>query len=85
MHMETTLLEYKCPSCGGALAFDSGVQKMKCPYCDTEFEVEALQQLDEAIKQEKTSDFTWESQPESLWSEDETQNLRSYVCQSCGG
>ena len=84
MPMET-LLEYKCPACGGALAFDSGLQKMKCPYCDTEFEVEALQQLDEALKQEKPSDFTWESQPESQWSEEETQNLRSYVCQSCGG
>ena len=31
------LLEYKCPSCGGALKFDSSVQKMKCPYCGTEF------------------------------------------------
>ena len=80
-----TLLEYKCPACGGALAFDSGLQKMKCPYCDTEFEVEALQQLDEALKQEQPSDFTWESQPEGQWSEEETQSLRTYVCQSCGG
>ena len=80
-----TLLEYKCPACGGALSFDSGLQKMKCPYCDTEFEVAALQELDEALKQEQPSDFTWESQPEGQWSEDETQNLRSYICQSCGG
>ena len=29
-------LEYKCPSCGGAIAFDSKIQKMKCPYCDLE-------------------------------------------------
>ena len=84
MPMET-LLEYKCPACGGALSFDSGLQKMKCPYCDTEFEVAALQELDEALKQEQPSDFTWESQPEGQWSEGETQNLRSYVCQSCGG
>ena len=27
--------EYKCPCCGGGIAFDSNVQKMKCPYCDT--------------------------------------------------
>lgn len=33
------LKEFKCPACGGALEFDSKVQKMKCPYCDTEFEV----------------------------------------------
>ena len=40
--MEQTLLEYKCPSCGGALQFESDLQKMKCPYCDCEFEMEAL-------------------------------------------
>ena len=80
-----TLLEYKCPACGGALSFDSSLQKMKCPYCDTEFEVEALQELDAAMKQEKPSDFSWESQPAGQWSEEESQNLCSYICQSCGG
>ena len=29
------MMEYKCPSCGGAMEFDSTTQKMKCPYCDT--------------------------------------------------
>lgn len=80
-----TLLEYKCPACDGALSFDSGLQKMKCPYCDTEFEVAALQEMDEVLRHEGTSDYTWQSQPEALWSEDETQNLRSFVCNSCGG
>ena len=80
-----TLLEYKCPACGGALSFDASLQKLKCPYCDTEFEVEALRELDQALKQETPSDFTWESQPEGQWSEEETENLRAYVCQSCGG
>jgi len=37
-----TLLEYKCPCCGGALSFDSEAQKMKCPYCDTEFETQEI-------------------------------------------
>ena len=31
------LQEYKCPCCGGAIAFDSTIQKMKCPYCDTSY------------------------------------------------
>jgi len=84
MPMET-LLEYKCPACGGALSFDASLQKMKCPYCDTEFEVAALQELDEVLQQEQPSDYSWESQPEGQWSEEETRNLRSYVCQSCGG
>ena len=35
--------EYKCPCCGGAIEFNSKLQKMKCPYCDTEFEIETLQ------------------------------------------
>ena len=37
-----TLQEYKCPCCGGAVNFDSGQQKMVCPYCDTEFDIEVL-------------------------------------------
>ena len=45
--------EYKCPCCGGAIAFDSTIQKMKCPYCDTEFEMEALQGYDEVLKQDQ--------------------------------
>ena len=80
-----TLLEYKCPACGGALNFDSSLQKMKCPYCDTEFEVAALRELDEVLKQEQPSDFTWQAQPDSQWSEEETENLRTYICRSCGG
>ena len=38
------LLEYKCPCCGGEVKFDSGTQKMVCPFCETEFDVEALKQ-----------------------------------------
>lgn len=80
-----TLLEYKCPACGGALNFDPSQQNLKCPYCDTEFEVASLLELDEALKEERPGDLTWESQPEGKWTEEETQNLRSFVCNSCGG
>ena len=80
-----TLLEYKCPACGGALSFDPSEQNLKCPYCDTEFEVASLLELDEALKEERPSDLTWESQPEGQWTEEEKQNLRSFVCNSCGG
>ena len=80
-----TLLEYKCPACGGALNFDSSVQKMKCPYCDTEFEVAVLQELDEVLQQEQPSTYIWDTEPQSKWSADETENLCRFVCQSCGG
>lgn len=80
-----TLLEYKCPSCGGALSFDSGLQKMKCPYCDTEFDVEALKELDDALNQVQADDMAWQEQAGSQWQQGEQEQLTSFVCQSCGG
>lgn len=77
--------EYKCPCCGGAIAFDSAIQKMKCPCCDTEFEMEALQGYDEVLKQEQADDMTWEASAGSEWKDGETDGLRTYQCKSCGG
>ena len=79
------LLEYKCPSCGGALSFDSDVQKLKCPYCDTTLEVSALQELDDALKQEQPEDTTWSTEPSAQWNQEEQAQLHSFVCESCGG
>ena len=53
------MLEYKCPCCDGAIRFDSTTQKMKCPYCDTEFEVDALKGYDEDLKDQKPSKMNW--------------------------
>ena len=51
------LQEYKCPCCGGAIAFDAGLQKMKCPFCDTEFEMEALAAYDSELQNEVPDDM----------------------------
>ena len=80
-----TLLQYKCPCCDGAISFDTQVQKMKCPFCDTEFEVETLKAYDEALKEDRQGDTTDQLQPGQQWEADETGKLRLYVCQSCGG
>lgn len=79
------LQEYKCPCCGGAIAFDSTIQKMKCPYCDTEFEMEALQGYDEELNSEPEENMNWDTNAGSEWQEGETAGLHSYVCKSCGG
>ena len=79
------LQEYKCPCCGGAIAFDSQLQKMKCPYCDTEFEMETLKSYDSELQGDKTDKMDWETSAGSEWTEGETDGLRSYVCKSCGG
>ena len=79
------LQEYKCPCCGGAISFNTAQQKMKCPYCDTEFDVAAFQSYDEALSQQKPDDMQWDTGQQDTWSAEETQGLRSYVCNSCGG
>ena len=78
------LQEYKCPRCGGALAFDSALQKMKCPFCDSEFDMETLADYDKGL-QENQQDMTWEISAGGQWEEGEAESLRSYVCKSCGG
>ena len=79
------LQEYKCPCCGGAIEFDSTAQKMKCPYCSTEFDIETLQGYDDALKNEQPDDVQWETPAGGQWQNGETENLHSYVCKSCGG
>ena len=81
----SVLQEYKCPCCGGAIEFDSNIQKMKCPYCDTEFDVEALKSYDETLKSESADNMEWETSAGAEWESGETDGLRSYVCKSCGG
>ena len=49
--MANTSVGYKCPNCGGPLAFAPGSEKVTCPYCDTEFEVAKIEEL--FAKQEK--------------------------------
>ncbi len=80
-----TIQEYKCPCCGGAIAFDSSLQKMKCPYCDTEFEMEALKEYDSELRSEQPDNMNWETEAGSEWQIEEVNGLRSYVCKSCGG
>ena len=79
------LQEYKCPCCGGAIEFDSKAQKMKCPYCDTEFDVETVSSYNSAINEERQDDMRWEHSAGGEWESDECDGLRLYVCSSCGG
>lgn len=79
------LQQFKCPSCDGAIEFDSGSQKMKCPYCGTEFEMEALISYDEELKGQTQDDMSWDTAAGSEWQEGETEGLRIYTCNTCGG
>ena len=79
------LIEYKCPACSGKLEFNSGVQKMKCPYCDSEFDMETLKQYDEELESASGDDMNWETEAGGEWQAGETDGMGIYTCQSCGG
>lgn len=84
--METgSMLQYKCPCCGGAISFDSSAQKMKCPYCDTEFETETLKSYDEGLKEDRGDDMSWDTEGGGHWQEGEDEDVSIYICSSCGG
>ena len=49
-------MEYECPACGGSLTFDSKSQKIKCPFCDSEYEISQFEEND---------GMNWEVRPEA--------------------
>lgn len=77
--------EYKCPKCGGALEFNSDTQKMKCPFCDSEFTVEEVENAAQSDALQKEDNINWTINAGSEWQSGETDNLKTYVCKSCGG
>lgn len=78
-------MEYKCPACGGKLEFNSNSQKMKCPFCDSEFDVDSLKEYDSILENANEDDLSWQSTAGSDWTEGETEGMRIYTCKSCGG
>ncbi len=73
----------KCPCCGGSITFNSSVQKMKCPYCDTEFEMDALSEYGEELSGDSAEQMEWSSEGKDTW--DSSDGLGVYTCSSCGG
>ncbi len=80
----STLLEQKCPCCGGAVEFNASAQNMKCPYCDTEFDIKAMEEAAASSCEIGEDAFNWDSQ-NARWESDEAKGMMTYVCKSCGG
>ena len=58
---------------------------MKCPYCDTEFEMETLAAYDRELNGQQADDMKWDAATPDSWQGENAQGMRSYVCNSCGG
>lgn len=78
------LEQFKCPACGGSVEFDAGTQKMKCPYCDSEFDIEAIKEMNSEGSSQHDDSISWESAG-GQWQEGETDGMRVYTCESCAG
>ena len=84
--MDKTLVEYKCPCCSGAISFDSELQRLACPYCKTEFEVDAVKDFNEAEKErERASDPLWDEYASGNTDWKEGEELNVYICSACAG
>ena len=79
------ILEYKCPCCGGAIAFDITSQKLKCPYCDTEFEADTLKEFSQEAGEDRAPSWEEETVERSREEFAGSEGLVSYICESCGG
>lgn len=79
------LQQFKCPCCDGAIEFDSNLQKMKCPYCSSEFDMQTLQAYDAELNAQPQEDMSWDTAAGQQWQPGETEGLRIYTCNSCGG
>lgn len=81
------VIEYKCPACGGAMEFDSSSQKMKCPYCDTEMSIADYQMAQGGADGGDPDNGSpdWTANGSGQWEDGETEGMRIYSCQSCGG
>lgn len=81
------VMEYKCPSCGGYLEFDAVSQKLKCPYCESEFETSQFADETKDTKENNTHTQNGRKNPQSAsgWSVEELKGMYVYACKSCGG
>ena len=80
----STMLQYKCPCCGGKIEFDSNLQQLKCPYCDTAFDAKDLKDYDEVLSSDEVQEeMQWQDPDSAQW--DQSENVNLFICQSCGG
>ena len=71
----------ECSSC----LFDAEKRNLHCGSCDSDFSVETMEQITEAEnKASEKSRYDWEKYEPRSFTEEESVNLSSYSCPSCG-
>ena len=80
--MSEELKIYKCPNCDGIIEFDPNAQKLVCPSCGTEIDVESLEAFNQIDSQAAQDHFDWDQLNFEYL---DNEGMRSYVCEACGG
>ena len=74
-----------CPACKAELNIDPNQKEATCPGCGVELEVDALLTLAVQKEEERSDHMVWDTQAGGQWTQGETENLRVYGCEQCGG
>ena len=69
----------KCPNCGGVMDFNPATGMLKCPYCESEFEISALEGT--SVNGMEADFFSAEFKENCDWG----TATRTIICKSCGG
>ena len=78
------VLEYKCPNCGGGLELNPANQKMKCPFCLSEFEQAEIERLFAEQEKNKFNTDGAEEEEKARKDAEFAGSTNIYRCQSCG-
>lgn len=83
--MSGTVQSCKCPSCGAPLVFSAEGQNMHCESCGTDFDIDVINQLNDAEKEGMgSSKYDWDTYKPRSFESGGTVNISSYSCPSCG-
>ena len=74
------IIQYKCPNCGGYLEFNSSLQKLKCPFCDSVFSTQEFPEF----SADSQPDDIHVSHPNESYAGPDSENFGIYHCESCG-
>ncbi len=74
--------EFKCPACAAPLKWGSGVQKMKCEYCDNTYDIDTMLEFTAEEAEKPVEEYSWKPYEDIG---EVTDGIKSYICKSCGG
>lgn len=85
MNPQSSVIEYKCPCCSAGLQFRGNTQRLKCDYCESEFEIDAVVAYNDSLNRQNSTDFNWNASNTQSFSDQEQSEMNAFLCPSCGG